>query len=181
VALRFSLPGATEVPGSTLGLEPAEEGTYSASGSNLAVGGVWAVTAVVQLGDDSVEIPLQAATLCSAQRIEAPDPDQPPVSIVQVPGTGSVEGYLIELGGGRYEVHFTFFGTDGRPIRVGGEPSMVAWRPSTDPVSLQPEILDVGHYLALTRLSPGEWRFDGAASGAEGVSLSGCFEETIPG
>jgi copper transport protein len=182
VALRFSLPGATDVPGSTLDLQPEEdEGTYSGSGSNLAVGGVWEITAVIQQGGDAVEIPLRAATLCSAQRIEATDPDQPPVSIVEVPGVGSVEGYLIELGGGRYEVHFTFFGTDGRPIRVEGEPSMMAWQPDSDPASLRPEILSRGHYLALARLSPGKWRFDGSASGAEGLSLSGCFEETIPG
>jgi copper transport protein len=181
VTLRFSLPGATDVPASTLNLEPVEEGTYQGNGSNLAVGGVWEIAAVIQQGGDSVEIPFQAATLCSAQRIEAPHPHQPPVSIVEVPGSGSVEGYLIELGGGRYEVHFTFFGTDGRPIRVEGDPSMRAWRPDSDPASLRPEILDVGHYLAVTRLSPGEWRFDGSASGAEGLSLSGCFEETIPG
>jgi copper transport protein len=181
VALRFSLPGATDVPGSTLDLQPAEKGTYDGSGSNLAVGGVWTITAVIQQGGDAVEIPLQAATLCSAQRIEATDPDQPTVSIVEVPGAGSVEGYLIELGGGRYEVHFTFFGADGRPVPVRGEPTMMAWRPHSDPASLRPEILDVGHYLAITRLSPGQWRFDGSASGAEGLSLSGCFEETIPG
>ena len=180
VVLRFSLPGGTDVPGSTLDLEPAEEGTYSSSGSNLAVGGVWSITAVIQLGDDAVEIPLRAATLCSAIEVPGKGP-LPPSHLVEVPGAGSVEGYIIPLGGTEVEVHFTFFGTDGRPIRLDEDPTMMAWQPGSDPTSLRPEILDVGHYLALTRLSPGEWRFDGAASGAEGLSLSGCFEETISG
>lgn len=179
VSLTFSFLGGAEVVDSRLDLEPQGEGRYGATGSNLSIGGPWEVTALVQRGTDSVEVRLTVATLCEALEIPG-EPPLPTSHIVEVPEAGSVEGYLIPLGGERAEVHFTFLDTEGAPIEVEGDPSIVAWQDGQDPQVLAPEFLDVGHYFGIAELGPGDWRFDGAATGG-GVSLAGCFEETLPG
>lgn len=179
VSLTFSFLGGADLADSRLDLHPHGAGRYRATGSNLSIGGPWDVTVLVQRGSDSVEVPLQVATLCEALEIPG-EPPLPTSHIVEVPEVGSVESYLIPLGGGRAEVHFTFLDTEGFPIEVEGNPSMVAWLEGQDPQALAPEFLDVGHYYGIARLGPGDWRFDGAASGG-GVSLAGCFEETLPG
>ncbi|MGH2767098.1 MAG: FixH family protein, partial [Actinomycetota bacterium] len=179
VSLTFSFLGGADLADSRLDLRPQGDGRYRATGSNLSIGGPWDVTVLVQRGADSVEVPLQVATLCEALEIPG-EPPLPTSHIVEVPDVGSVEGYLIRLGGGRAEVHFTFLDAEGAPIEVDDEPSMIAWQEGEDPEVLVPEFLDVGHYYGVARLVSGQWRFDGAASG-EGLSLAGCFEETLPG
>jgi uncharacterized membrane protein len=178
VTLRFSYLGGAETQESTLDLRPVGE-AFMATGSNLSIGGPWDVTALVQQGTDAVEVRLPVATLC--QTVEIPGQgDEPTVYEVQVPDAGSVQGYLIPLGGGQAEVHFTFLTAEGRPVRVEGEPTMIASRPGQDPQGLRPEFLAPGHYFAVARLGSGDWRFDGSASGSE-TSLAGCFQETLDG
>jgi hypothetical protein len=176
VALRFSYLGGAEVEQSILELRPAE-GVYRAMGSNLSIGGPWDVTALVQRGADAVEVPFQVATICTATEIPG-EPPLPTSHVVEVPDAGSVEGYLIDLGGGEHEVHFTFLDAEGKELRVKGQPSIVAWHPETDAVVLEPEPLSRGHFLAMAHLEHGHWRFDGVASGG-GASLAGCFEQMI--
>lgn len=178
VSLTFSFLGGAEVADSRLDLRPRGDGRYAATGSNLSIGGPWGVTILVQRGTDSVEVPLTVATLCDALEIPG-EPPLPTSHIVEVPEIGSVEGYLIPLGGGRAEVHFTFLDVEGAPIELEEDPSIVAWREGEGPQVLAAEFLDTGHYYGVASLGDGEWRFDGAASGG-GVSLAGCFEETLP-
>ncbi len=177
VSLRFSYLGGAEVQDSTLELQP-ETDTYGATGSNLSIGGPWEVTALVQSGADAVEVPLEVATLCEA--IEIPGaPPVPTSHVVEIPDAGSVEGYLLPLSGGEYEVHFTFLDAQGQELAVEDPPSIVAWRPGAEPSTLEPETLTQGHFLALAELEPGDWRFDGAARGGD-TALAGCFEQTLP-
>jgi uncharacterized membrane protein len=179
VSLTFSFLGGADLADSRLDLRSQGDGRFGATGSNLSISGPWTVTVLVQQGADSVEVPLQVATLC--QSLEIPgEPPLPTSYIVEVPEAGSVEGYLIPLGGGEAEVHFTFLDTEGAPVEVEGDPSIVASQEGQEPQVLAPEFLDVGHYFSVAELGPGDWRFDGAATGG-GVSLAGCFEETLPG
>jgi copper transport protein len=179
VSLGFSYLGGADVADSRLDLRPTENGAYRATGSNLSIGGPWQVTALVQRGTDSVEVPLQVATLCEALEIPGQG-GEPTIYTVEVPETGSVEGYLISLGGGQTEVHFTFLDAQGRPVNVEGDPAMLAGQRGQEPHELQPEFLSRGHYFAVARLTPGDWRFDGAATGGEN-SLAGCFEQVVEG
>lgn len=178
VDLRFSFLGPAEVGESVLELRSSEDGVYQADGSNLSIGGPWRVTAVVQQATDSAEVPLEMATVCSALRIEAAEPDQPTVSVVDTPDGGSVEGYLIHLGGTRYEVHFTFIGPAGKEVPVEGLPTITAWRPGSNASALDPIPLTRGHFLAVADLEPGSWRFDASAT-SKGGSSAGCFEEEL--
>jgi hypothetical protein len=144
----------------------------------------------VQRGADAVEIPFLLATECSAVRIPGEFPE-PTVHLVEIPGRGSVEGYLLRLGKDRYEVHFTFLGEDGKPLPVEGSPTILATRIDGEPPDAMPAtpdgagpqelrtlFLSRGHYFSFGRLEPGTWRFDGAASG-EGTSVAGCFQQTL--
>ncbi|HJV04781.1 MAG TPA: copper resistance protein CopC [Actinomycetota bacterium] len=189
VSLRFEYIGA-EAAESTLDLRPAERGQYMATGSPLSVSGLWGVHALVQRGADAVEIPFLLATECSAVRIPGEFPE-PTVHLVEIPGRGSVEGYLLRLGKDRYEVHFTFLGEDGKPLPVEGSPTILATRIDGEPPDAMPAtpdgagpqelrtlFLSRGHYFSFGRLEPGTWRFDGAASG-EGTSVAGCFQQTL--
>jgi putative copper export protein/methionine-rich copper-binding protein CopC len=179
VSLGFSYLGGAELAESRLDLKPIGDGRYRATGSNLSIGGPWEATALIQRGADSVEVPLRLATLCQA--VEVPGQgNEPTIHLVEVPGAGSVEGYLIPLGQGRTEVHFTFIDEQGRPLDVQGEPSMLASQEGQDPQTLAAEFLSRGHYFAVARLAAGPWRFDGAATGPE-TSLAGCFEQTLEG
>jgi copper transport protein len=164
---------------SRLDLRPAGDGRYVDTGSNLAIGGPWEVTALVQRGADAVEVPLQLATLCEAVEIPG-EGDQPTIHTVEVPGAGSVEGFLIPLDGGEAEVHFTFLDAEGAALRVEGDPTISAWQHGQDPQILQPELLSRGHYFGVAQLGPGHWRFDGSATG-HNASVAGCFEQMIEG
>lgn len=179
VALRFGYEGTANIQDSSLDLQPQEEGAWSANGSNLSVGGPWSATVLVQQGADSVEVPLDFATVCNALRIEAPKPNQPTVSTIDTPDGGSVEGYVLELGGERYEVHFTFIEPDGKETAVEGLPVISAWQRGAPTMSLDPIPLTRGHFLAEAQLGPGSWRFDGSARSG-GTSAVGCFEEELP-
>jgi hypothetical protein len=97
---------------------------------------------------------------------------------VDTPDGGSVEGYLIHVGGPSYEVHFTFIAPDGKEVPVDGLPSITAWRPGSQALSLEPIPLTRGHFIADATLEPGDWRFDGSARSPAGSS-SGCFEERL--
>ncbi|MGH2696843.1 MAG: copper resistance CopC family protein [Actinomycetota bacterium] len=179
VSLAFSYLGGAEIAESRLDLRPVEDDRYRATGSNLSIGGPWEVTALVQRGTSAVEVRLQVATLCEAVEIPGQG-NEPTIYTAEVPDAGSVEGYLIPLGGGRTEIHFTFLDARGQALGVEGEPAMIANRPGQEPLTLSPEFLSRGHFFAIARLGPGDWRFDGAASG-EGTSLAGCFEQTLSG
>jgi copper transport protein len=179
VIMGFSYLGETDIEDSRLDLRALGDGRFRATGSNMSIGGPWGVSVLIQQGADSVEVPLQVATLCETVEIPGED-DEPTVYEVAVPDGRSVQGYLIPLGGGRTEVHFTFLDAQGAPLRVDGDPSMIALQQGDDPEVLAPEFLDEGHFYSVAQLGPGDWRFDGAASGG-GVSLAGCFEEALPG
>jgi hypothetical protein len=159
-------------------MSSSEAGVYHGDGSNLSIGGPWEVTALVQQETTGVEVPLELATVCNALRIEATRANEPTISTVETPDGGTVEGYLIPLGGPRYEVHFTFIAPSGKEVPVQGLPSITAWRPGAQALTLEAIPLTRGHFIAEATLDPGAWRFDGTATSGGGSS-SGCFEEDL--
>jgi copper transport protein len=179
VSLTFSHLIGEHATESQLDLHAAGDGRYEATGSVLSIGGPWEITVLVQRGADAVEVPLQLATLCEAQ-VSPGTGDRPTIHTVEVPRAGSVEGYLVPLGGGRAEVHFTFLDAHGKPLRVEEDPTISAWQRGQDTHMLHPELVSRGHYFGVAELGPGPWRFDGSASGHE-AALAGCFEQTLQG
>jgi copper transport protein len=176
VQLRFSYALGGTLQESTLGLEGEGDGVYQAVGPNLAVGGPWEVSALVQRGGDATEVPLQVATLCETTDIPG-GPLGSTVHVVEYPDGSSVEGYIIPSGE-RRELHFTFLARQGEELRVQGSPTFVASREGEEPVLLQTGRFGPGHFFSRLDLAPGRWRFDASATG-QGRSLSGCFEEEL--
>jgi uncharacterized membrane protein len=177
VRLRFAFAGGQEAQESTLELKPEGDGVYEAVGANLATTGPWEVTALVQRGADSVEAPLQVATLC--ETTDVPGPLDSTVHIVDNAGGSTVEGYILPGLGRNLELHFTFQIEQGTELKVEGSPAFTAWREGEEPVTLEPRRLGTpGHFFANLDLPPGRWRFDASATG-EGTSLSGCFVEKL--
>jgi nitrogen fixation protein FixH len=179
VELRFEPAGIGGFEPSTLPLRPAGDGVYQGVGANLAAGGSWEVTALVQRGEGAVEIPLRVATLCETTEIPGPE-NLFTIDVVELPDGSSVQAYTLDLGGGRYEVHFTFLDSQGKEVDVEGDPTLVATGPAAgDSPTLSARPLSRGHFYGVARLDPGTWRFDGAARGSEGQLLTGCLEETL--
>jgi copper transport protein len=178
VQLRFSFTGGGELQDSTLELKPSGDGVYESVGPNLALGGPWEVSALVQRGGDSTEVPLQLATLCETTEI----PGQGnlfTIHLVEAPDGSTVEGYLLRTGGVRYDVHFTFLDPEGREVSIEEDPTFLARPPGGEPQALGARRLDRGHFFAPIDLQPGRWRFDGSARGPDGELYSGCFEQEI--
>jgi copper transport protein len=177
VELRFTFAGGAELQDSTLSLESSGDGVYESVGPNLAVGGPWEVSALVQRGGDSTEVPLQIATLC--ETIDIAGPLDSTLHLVEYPDGAKVEGYIIPGTGNLQELHFTFLVEQGKELKVEGSPTFIASLQGTDPISLEPRrLFTPGHFFAKLDLAPGRWRFDASATGQEGV-LSGCFVESL--
>jgi nitrogen fixation protein FixH len=176
VSIRFQPLGRADVGETTLDLTAGDDGTYTASGPNLSTGGPWDLVAVVQRGADAVEVPFQVSTVCPTQTVE--EQGEPIIHLFQSPSRGTTEGYLIPLGGTRFEVHFTFIDPSGKEARVG-ELSMSAFRPESGLERLEPIQLTKGHFLAEATLEQGDWRFDGVAEIGGAETASGCFEESL--
>jgi hypothetical protein len=178
VELQFDPVGIAGVQGSTLRMKAGADGIYQGVGANLAAGGPWDVTALVQREGGSVEIPLEVATLCETMEIPGPD-DLFTIDVVELPDGSSVQGYLLNLGPGRYDLHFTFIDPQEKEVPVEGDPVFIATGPGEEEMLLDPRALSRGHFFARARLDPGVWRFDGLALTEGGDRLAGCFEETV--
>jgi hypothetical protein len=76
IALRFSPVDDPGIEPTWLPLDPSANGTYSASGANIAFDGRWQLTARVERGRDAVEVPLA---------LDIPGPARP-VSATRIPG-----------------------------------------------------------------------------------------------
>src|SRR5205823_5118956 len=110
VSLRFAYLGPVQIGQSTLPLQASGSGTYTGTGSNLSLGGVWTVTAVIQRGTASVEVPLTLPTKAAQQVSVNPGPSgQPTVYIVGLPQGRSVQFYIAPGNPGQNEVHATYF------------------------------------------------------------------------
>lgn len=178
VELRFAPAGISGFEPSALGLRAAGDGVYQGVGANLAAGGPWEVTALVQRAEGAVEIPLRVATLCETTEIPGPA-NLFTIDVVELPDGSSVQAYAEKAGGSRYQVHFTFIDPRGRAADIEDDPRLVASGPSGELQVLEPRPLARAHYYAGLTVEPGRWRFDGAARTTEGALLSGCLEQTF--
>jgi copper transport protein len=175
VSLRFSSLGAGSVVGSVLELQPRGDGAFSAEGGNLSLAGRWEVTAVLQQGSDSIEIPLTVGTACGARSIGG----DPAIYSIELAG-GSAQGYVDPGTAGPNEVHITYFDPDGAELPIEDEVTMTASR-GADGIPLEPRRLSPGHFVASADLDAGRWRFDVTATATDGGPVAVCFEETIGG
>lgn len=178
VSIDFSAPG--EDPGSTLELEALGEGRYEAEGPGLDASGPWRLTVAVEREGVRTEVPLGVTTICETHLVDLEvGTTSIPTYIQQFEDGTSTQGYLLPVGRNRTEIHFLLLDPSGEELFVAEEPEILAGPVGVDPLVLESEFLTDGHFLAVSRVTPGTWRFDTTATLEDGSTISACFETTI--
>jgi copper transport protein len=179
VTLSFSLSGRPELA-STLELEHQPSGTWQAGGTNLSVNGTWNVTALVQTGSTSVEVPLTLT----------PEPPQQSISVSRVPGQPVLYTITVQDGlqiqayvdpgtpGQTNQVHVTAFDAGGKELPLR---SATISTTAPDGTVSQPEMLRFGkgHFAANFDLTSGTWTFAITADARDGRTLVATFKQTF--
>ena len=179
VSLRFAYLGPVQIPSSTLPLKAAGSGTYTGTGTNLSLGGVWTVTAVIQRGAASVEVPLTVPTRVTQQVSVSSVPGQPTLYTVSLSQGRSVQFYVDPGKAGANEVHATFFNTGGVQFNGLSGYFVLETPPQGAPTGLDNRLLAAGHIVSDATLTAGKWRFDVWARTKTGELLWSYFEPTI--
>ncbi len=179
VSLRFGYLGPVQIGQSTLQLQAKGSGTYTAIGVNLSLGGVWTVTAVIQRGTASVEVPLTVPTKVTQQVSVNAVAGQPTVYIVGLPQGRSVQFYIDPGKTGQNEVHATYFDAKGNGLTGLSDYFVLETPPGGQPQGLTFRQLAEGHIVSDANLSPGTYRFDVWARTKTGELLWTYFEQTI--
>lgn len=179
VSLRFRVPARPDIGESSLELSPGGAGVYRGRGTNLSLAADWSVTAVVEKGVDSVEIPL---SLTAKNRVRVSKvPGQPTLFTIDLPLGRSVQTYVDPGRQGLNQVHATFFDAGGNELPLSATSSLTA-RPSGGASRTLPvKRLGPGHFVGEGQLAAGPWHFEVSASAADGFSLQASFDLTIEG
>ncbi len=158
VSLRFDIASRTGVGESTLALQPGAPGSFSASGGNISLDGIWKVTATVAGPSGTVEVPLVAATSVVP---EASDGDASPLSpaTVHLINGLSVQVYLDPDTAGPNELHATFFDATGKELPVQTA-TMAVWAQDGSGSIIAPRQLEPGHFVADYMLASGPLTVD---------------------
>ena len=179
VSLRFRYLGPVQVGQSTLQLQRNGSGLYAGSGSNLSLGGVWTVTAVIQRGAASVEVPLTVPTKVEQQISVNAVAGQPTVYTVGLSQGRSVQFYIDPGHSGANEVHATYFDAKGNGLTSLSNYFVLETPPQGQPQGLTFRQLAEGHIVSDANLSAGTFRFDVWAKTKSGELLWSYFEQTI--
>jgi copper transport protein len=179
VALRFAFPGRPNVGESTLELKTNGNGSYVATAPNLSLAGRWSVTAVVERGLNSVEVPMMVLTAAPPERIQSQVIAGLTVYTVDLSKGRSLQLYVDPGTAGNNAVHATFF--QGNAELAMGDATVISATPETGPtLDLQASRFDkVGHFIGQGALSAGRWRFDITATSSDGETYQASFQETI--
>jgi copper transport protein len=151
VTLRFSLASRTGVGDSMLGLQPpsggsGSPGSFSASGTNLSVDGIWKLTATVSLSGGAVEVPFVVATTLPAEAVDVlPGQGTPTIYSVHLPDGTTCQLYVDPGTAGTNELHATFFDAAGieQPITTASMTIAIGGGQL-----LSPRLLEPGHFVA---------------------------------
>ena len=180
VKLRFALASATGVGDSTLTLVPADGGVYEASGGNLSLDGVWAVTAVIAAPDGTVEVPLPLATLVANQVVDRDaEPGLPTLFTAHLGPGGTVQVYLDPGTVGPNELHATFFDAAGAEIPIPTATMLL--RPADAAAAIvAPRVLEPGHFITEVDAMTGTLGVDIIGAAPDGTVLHAHFDLTVP-
>ena len=160
VNLRFDFVGDPAVGESLLVLSKSGEGRFSGRGSQMSLEGRWRITALVEAGTGSTEVPLEVSTAVRGQSVSVDQAgDQPAIHSLRRPGGETVQIYLDPQRPGQSELHATFFDAGGTETQIQ-EAVVVAARGNLRSRSLSLRRFGPGHFVADIRLAGGRWTFD---------------------
>jgi hypothetical protein len=166
VQLSFAAPSCQSLGPTTLVLKRTAPGTWAAGGSNLALGTSWQVTALVDRGSNSVEIPFTV------------NPKVPPQTLTTTPGgnglptlynialpVGKLQIYIDPEQAGQVEFHTTYFDQTGNGLNATVSSVKEAGQ------SLPTRQLGPGHYVSDATVKKG-------TNGFDIVATAGCQQLT---
>jgi len=189
VTLRFRLPARPDVGASTLRLAPTGDGIFSAGGANLSLDGTWAVTALVDQGTASVEVPLQLQTVLPPQQVDVNAvPGTPTIYTVHLSSGSDVQVYLDPGTAGSNDVHATFFDAAGAELPITAAAisvtpvSTAATRApgsTPSPGALTVRLLEPGHFVGTTTLAAGAWEVRIDATAPDGQSTAAHLQVSV--
>lgn len=160
LSARFSLPANPAASETTVDFLQGPVGTYSASGTNLALPGRWRVTVVVERGVDAVEVPLQLVTAKAASPVtESRTPGQLTIWDVALSQGRSLQIYTDPERPGPTELHATFFSGEGRELAVDSA-TVTTFSAGGTPTVSTPRRLGPGHFVADLDAPPGRWALE---------------------
>lgn len=149
VQLHFTLPARPDVGASDLDLKASPTpGTFSASGSNLSIEGTWQVTALVQAGLASVEVPLSLSVHAAPPVVDVDRvPGNPTIYTVHLVAGDTVQVYLDpDKPGVPNDLHATYFDAQGDGLAVTAITATVA-AAGGPPATVVLQTLDPGHVV----------------------------------
>jgi copper transport protein len=163
VQLGFVAPSCQSLGPTTLPLTRTAPGTWTATSSNLALGTTWQVTALVNRGTASVEIPFTVTPKVPPQTLKTTPGGNglPTLYDITLP-VGRLQIYIDPETPGKVEFHATYFDAAGNGLDATVSSMKEAGQ--TLPVRL----LGPGHYVADATVRQGTNSFDiAAASGCQ--------------
>ena len=166
VSLRFAVASSVGVGGSTLDLQPGGPGSFSASGANLSLDGIWNIVATVAAPSGAVEVPLVASTVVPPQPVDGDGTPLAPATVHLADGT-SVQVYLDPGGPGANELHATFFDATGKELPVPAATMAVLAQDGSASMATSRQ-LEPGHFVADIQLAGGPIGVDIVGNGATG-------------
>jgi copper transport protein len=178
VRLRFLLPAQSGLGESSLDLKRASDGSFTGQGTNLSIDGTWQVTALVERGAQSVEVPLQVTPrvvppTISVKRVAG----LPALYTVQFANGRSIQVYLDPDKPGPLTFHSTFFDSSGTELPVtSARISMTAPGGRATPLTLR--LLEPGHFVASITVGTGTTRFDISGDAPTGGTISATLDIT---
>jgi hypothetical protein len=164
--------------GSSLDLKSAATGTWTGSGTQLSIDGVWNVNVVIQEPSASTDVQLRLRTRLPPEHITSVvTPGQPTIYTITLGGNITLQTYVDPGSAGPNTVHYTFFnGANEQPI---SEATARAESPAGAQIDTKLIRFDPGHFGANVTLSSGRWTFFIDASTTSGQHLSAYFPQTI--
>jgi copper transport protein len=179
VSLRFDLPDRPEVS-STLRLEAQDDGTWQGAGTALALDGTWTVTVLVELGDGSVEVPLQITPAPPDQQVEISHvAGQPDLYTFTLQGGAQIQAY-VDPGrpGVPNQVHATVFDRSGAELPLRSA-ALTLTPPEGSPSQAEVLQLTPGHFVSNVDLTQGTWSFEISADAQDGTHLVATWDQTF--
>jgi len=160
VQLQFAFVASCSIGGSTLDTKRQPDGTWSATGDDLSLDGTWTVTALVERGAASTEVPLQVTTRSAPQTVTVSRfPGLPTLYTIHLSQSRSLQVYLDPDKPGNDNFHSTFFDAQGNEMPVSSA-TITMTAPGGRTTNLSPTRLGPGHFAAPATIAQGSYRFD---------------------
>ena len=175
VVLQFTQPLRPQLGTSTLTLKRQADGTYSASGGNVSIDGIWEVAATIQHGQQSAEVHLQLTTSGPAPSVTVQpfSGGLPTLYTIQLGKARTVQVYIDPDKPGADIFHATFFAAGGSTELHVSQVTIGMTPPGGTPTILVSRPFDpVGHFVADANIPSGKTRYDLIATLPDGEVLS---------